>query len=101
MTPRHQQQHPAPNAVLERQVAQLVERINALVEASTAASVPRFAVTIEDAATCLGMSISQFRRMFIDSGRLRSVPMGERARAIDVAELRAAYERYKEETRAG
>lgn len=98
---RHPAPLPAHNAVLEKQVAQLVDRVNALcLELTSAGPVPRLALTIEEAATCIAMSISQFRRIFIDGGRVRSVPMGERARAIDYDELRAAYARYKEETRA-
>lgn len=101
MTPRQQQQLPPPNtAALEKQMTRLVESVGALVDASTAGAVPRLALTIEEAATCIAMSVSQFRRIFIHGKLLRSVPMGERARAIDVEELRAAYERYKETTRA-
>jgi AraC-like DNA-binding protein len=100
MTPRHPSA-PANNPALERQVTQLVDRVNALcLELTSAAPVPRLALTIEEAATCVAMSISQFRRVFIDGGLVKSVPMGERARAIDYEELRAAYDRYKAETRA-
>jgi AraC-like DNA-binding protein len=88
------------SVVLERQVSQLVERINALIETMRAEGVPRMALTIDEAATAVAMSSSQFRRIFLDGKLVRSVPMGDRARAIDIDELRAAYQRYKEETRA-
>lgn len=104
MTPRRQQPHEPENvAVLEKQVAQLVDRVNALclcIEVTSAQSAPRLGLTIEEAATCVAMSMSQFRRIFIDGGLLKSVPMGERARAIDYEELCEAWRKHKAESRA-
>lgn len=57
------------------------------------------AVTIDDAARMVGLSRSQFYRLYLDGGRLKSVPKGRR-RMIDVKELRSAYEQYVAEVRA-
>lgn len=91
---------PVNVAKLTRQLATLTDRINALCLEQQAHAQPKLGVTIAEAAGMLGMSAGHFRRVFLESRRVRSIPMGDRARVIDVAELRDAYERYKHEIRA-
>ncbi|HEV8364601.1 MAG TPA: hypothetical protein VGQ52_13895 [Gemmatimonadaceae bacterium] len=64
------------------------------------AEVVPWAFSIPDAARMVGMSTSQFRRVFLDTGRLRSIPSGIRDRVIDASELHAAWEQFKAEKRA-
>lgn len=58
------------------------------------------AVTIEEAARMVGISRAQFYRLYLDTGRLRTVPKGRRRRMVDVGELRRAYELLVAESRA-
>jgi|SRR6185436_6507612 len=92
--------NPAPSAALDKYLLALTDRINTLCLTLAGGSAPRLALTIEEAATCIAMSMSQFRRKFIDTGRLKCVPMGDRARAIDYDELRVAYTKYRDEIRS-
>jgi predicted DNA-binding transcriptional regulator AlpA len=58
------------------------------------------AITIAQAAKMVGMSRSMFYRVYLDAGRIQTVPKG-RWRMIDVVELRRAYARYIADTRDG
>lgn len=89
---------PAPPSKVEKQLSLLVDRINTLCLDRATNGAPKLAITITEAAAAVGMSTAQFRRVFL-SGRLRCVPMGERARVIDVDELREAYRLYREQMR--
>lgn len=59
------------------------------------------AVCIKDAATIVGMSTGQFRRVFLDGSPplLKSIHSGKRDRIIDLGELHAAYESYRNSKR--
>lgn len=85
---------------LEKQLTILVERVNALCLEREAETPPPLAKTIPAAALSVGMSPAQFRRVFLTTGRLKSIHMGTHARVIDVGELRAAYLQYIAEQRA-
>lgn len=87
-----------PPTKVEKQLGILVERLNALCLERATNGAPKLAITIKEASAAVGMSTAQFRRVFL-SGRLRCVPMGERARVIDVDELRDAYQLYREQAR--
>ncbi len=58
------------------------------------------ALCIVDAAQEVGMSERQFRRLFLSTRRLRSIPTGKRDRIVDYEELMAAYAAYVAEIRA-
>lgn len=94
------QQIPPAGARIERQLTTLTDRVNALCLEHESQAAPRLALSIDEAATRLAMSKSHFRRVFVDGGRVRLIPVGDRARIIDAEELRAAYERYKSDIRA-
>jgi hypothetical protein len=51
-------------------------------------------ITIDEAARMVGMSRAQFYRLYLDAGRIQTVPLGRRRRMIDVKELRRAYAQY-------
>lgn len=95
---RHAIPQPPPPTKVEQQLSMLIDRINTLCLERATNGAPKLAITITEAATVVGMSTAQFRRVFLN-GRLRSVPMGERARVIDVDELRDAYQLYREQMR--
>lgn len=59
-----------------------------------------FAVSIHEAARIVGMSRSQFYRVYLEPQRIRPIPNGRRRQMIDMEELRRAYAEYKAETRA-
>lgn len=58
-----------------------------------------FAVNISRAAKTVGMSHRQFRRVFIDTGRVQLIYVSERTRIIDYTELMRAYAALKESHR--
>lgn len=57
------------------------------------------AFSIADAAQFVGLSKSQFRRIYIDGRRIKTLRTGKRDRTVDAAELRAAYSAYTTEQR--
>lgn len=57
------------------------------------------AVQIPEAARIVGLSRTQFYRLFLNTGRLRTIPTGKRDRVIDRGELEAAYRAYIAEQR--
>lgn len=65
----------------------------------SALKVEPLAVSIEEAARIVGVSRSQFYRLYLNSGRIKTIPMGRR-RMVDVRELHSAYELLAEESRA-
>jgi hypothetical protein len=58
------------------------------------------AVPVAEAARIVGLSRSQFYRVYIDSGRIKTIRTGKRDRVIDVPELKAAYAAFVIEERA-
>jgi len=55
------------------------------------------AVDINTGAQVVGMSRSQFYRVFLDTGRVKTMKTGKRDRTIDYAELETAYTAYRAE----
>lgn len=58
---------------------------------------PAMAVTIDEAAHMVGLSPSHFRRIYLDTKRVRLIAVSERARVIDVDQLREAYAELRDE----
>jgi predicted DNA-binding transcriptional regulator AlpA len=52
---------------------------------------------IKDAAAAVGLSRAQFYRLYLKSGRVKAQKTGGRDRVIDYAELKAAYEKLRDE----
>ena len=59
------------------------------------------AVSLKDASNIVGMSTGQFRRVFLDGPTplLQSIRSGKRDRIIDLEELNAVYEQYRDSKR--
>jgi hypothetical protein len=70
---------------------------------SVTVKVEPFEVTIEEAASIVGLSRAQFYRDYLSAGRVKTVRKGKgrRRRMVVVEELRRAHEEYVTERRAG
>jgi len=52
---------------------------------------------IQDAANAVGLSRAQFYRLYLKPGRVKAQKTGGRDRVIDYLELKAAYEKLRDE----
>lgn len=58
-------------------------------------NVSPLAVSIEEAARIVGLSLTTFRTQYIDAGLVKSISYGIQGRVIDLQELSGAYQEWK------